>query len=200
MAVALLSWSAAAPLAQAFYNPNTGRWLSRDPIEERGELNLNGFVKNRPAGAFDPDGRDDLECHIWLNRDTSFWKPPLEGKPCCCKPPGFVVFGPIEDDGSDATGFRMRLPSPPEARGCWKDLATRWTTCIRADGTSGIQPVCTDSTTCSFAGIRYGTYVIGVHIRYLSCVNGVWAFVYRKYAASCTHTLDWLGRDKFECN
>lgn len=32
--------------AQAFYDPGQGRWLSRDPIEERGEVNLYGFVEN----------------------------------------------------------------------------------------------------------------------------------------------------------
>jgi RHS repeat-associated protein len=29
-----------------YYNPSTGRWLSRDPISERGGLNLYGFVEN----------------------------------------------------------------------------------------------------------------------------------------------------------
>jgi hypothetical protein len=33
-------------LAQAFYDPNTGSFLSRDPIEERGGENLYGFVRN----------------------------------------------------------------------------------------------------------------------------------------------------------
>jgi len=29
-----------------FYDPNSGRWPSRDPIEERGGMNLYGFVRN----------------------------------------------------------------------------------------------------------------------------------------------------------
>ena len=29
-----------------YYNPSTGRWLSRDPIEEQGGLNLYGFTSN----------------------------------------------------------------------------------------------------------------------------------------------------------
>ena len=29
-----------------FYNPQTGRWISRDPIEEEGGINLYGFVGN----------------------------------------------------------------------------------------------------------------------------------------------------------
>ncbi len=39
--------------AQAFYNPSTGRWLSRDPIEERGGINLYGFVENSPVDLTD---------------------------------------------------------------------------------------------------------------------------------------------------
>ena len=36
-----------------YYNPSTGRWLSRDPIEENGGVNLYGFVSNDPIGATD---------------------------------------------------------------------------------------------------------------------------------------------------
>jgi hypothetical protein len=45
-----------APVAQAFYNPDTGRWLSRDPIEERGGMNLHAFVNNNPLRYVDPLG------------------------------------------------------------------------------------------------------------------------------------------------
>lgn len=40
-----------------YYNPSTGRWLSRDPIQEKGGKNLFAFVRNCPIGAYDPDGR-----------------------------------------------------------------------------------------------------------------------------------------------
>lgn len=58
------------------YNPSTGRWLSRDPINEPGfnvlirsqnpfnvdeEKNLRGFVRNNPANDYDPLG---LSCCI----------------------------------------------------------------------------------------------------------------------------------------
>ena len=42
--------------ASAFYNPGTGRWLSKDPIEERGGYNLHGFVVNDPLNKIDPLG------------------------------------------------------------------------------------------------------------------------------------------------
>jgi len=38
------------------YGVSEGRWRSRDPIGERGGLNLYGFVKNRPVDLFDPFG------------------------------------------------------------------------------------------------------------------------------------------------
>lgn len=43
--------------AQAFYNPSTGRWLSRDPIEEKGGRNIYCFVNNTTTLTFDTDGR-----------------------------------------------------------------------------------------------------------------------------------------------
>ena len=42
--------------AQAFYNPSTGRWLNRDPIEELDGPNLYAFVHNNPANRVDKDG------------------------------------------------------------------------------------------------------------------------------------------------
>ena len=44
-----------------YYNASTGRWLSRDPIGERGGLNLYGFVKNNPLAKVDFLGRVGLE-------------------------------------------------------------------------------------------------------------------------------------------
>ena len=39
------------------YDPVHGRWRSRDPIEERGGVNLYVFVRNRPVDRVDPVGR-----------------------------------------------------------------------------------------------------------------------------------------------
>ena len=38
------------------YDPNMGRWLSRDPIGEAGGVNLYGFVSNSPTKKIDPLG------------------------------------------------------------------------------------------------------------------------------------------------
>ncbi|WP_339132894.1 MAG: RHS repeat-associated core domain-containing protein [Candidatus Electrothrix sp. GW3-4] len=39
-----------------YYSPDTGRWLSRDPIGEEGGLNLYGFVRNDGINDTDPKG------------------------------------------------------------------------------------------------------------------------------------------------
>jgi RHS repeat-associated protein len=41
------------------YDGATGRWLSRDPIEEEGGLNLYRYVHNNPVNLFDPLGLAD---------------------------------------------------------------------------------------------------------------------------------------------
>jgi uncharacterized protein RhaS with RHS repeats len=45
-----------------FYDPLTGRWPSRDPIGERGGLNLYGFIGNNGVGKWDYLGLQDLSC------------------------------------------------------------------------------------------------------------------------------------------
>jgi RHS repeat-associated protein len=39
------------------YDSSIGRWLSRDPIGEKGGMNLYGYVGNDPISYVDPDGR-----------------------------------------------------------------------------------------------------------------------------------------------
>jgi RHS repeat-associated protein len=51
---------ATAPLyyyGYRYYDPITGRWPSRDPIEEKGGVNVYGFVVNSPVGSTDYLGK-----------------------------------------------------------------------------------------------------------------------------------------------
>ncbi len=41
-----------------YYNPETGRWVNRDPIEEDGGVNLYAFCRNEPLNKIDPLGHD----------------------------------------------------------------------------------------------------------------------------------------------
>src|SRR5438128_8789164 len=42
------------------YDPDLGRWLSRDPIGEAGGLNLYGYVQNNSVNLWDPLGLDAI--------------------------------------------------------------------------------------------------------------------------------------------
>ncbi len=44
-----------------YYDPKTGRWPSRDPIGERGGVNLYGFVGNDGVGKWDVLGRSPFD-------------------------------------------------------------------------------------------------------------------------------------------
>jgi hypothetical protein len=55
-----LCWTMAAmvlatsvQLATAFYDPSTQRWINRDPVGERGGVNLLSFARNQPSGIRD---------------------------------------------------------------------------------------------------------------------------------------------------
>jgi RHS repeat-associated protein len=43
-----------------YYIPSTGRWLSRDPAEERGGVNLYSALRNDPGSWIDPLGLDTI--------------------------------------------------------------------------------------------------------------------------------------------
>ena len=56
-------------IGQCYYNASTGRWLSRDPIGEKGGHNVYAFVLNGPLGRFDKDGREAFTVppHNWTD-------------------------------------------------------------------------------------------------------------------------------------
>jgi RHS repeat-associated protein len=52
-----------------YYNPSTGRWPSRDPIEEAGGVNLYGFLNNAPVSGVDYLG---LKLSVDTDYDPAF--------------------------------------------------------------------------------------------------------------------------------
>ena len=52
-----------------FYSPQLGRWINRDPIEERGGLDLYAFVGNSPLDRVDPFGQWGREVHLNKTRE-----------------------------------------------------------------------------------------------------------------------------------
>ena len=98
-----------------YYNPVTGRWISRDPIGEDGGLNLYGFVGNDPVNDADYIGMeailkpiraltnpcDDssvaariLDCAITINAGHAYFVDEDSGEPI----PGSGIIGDAELD------------------------------------------------------------------------------------------------------
>ena len=59
-----------------YYSPDMGRWLSRDPIEEQGGLNLYGFVNNDPVNKWDKLGMSYVcsKYEVWKEEYKKFTK------------------------------------------------------------------------------------------------------------------------------
>jgi uncharacterized protein RhaS with RHS repeats len=100
LAVAFLLLS--THVGQCYYNPGTGRWLSRDPVEERGGLAVYSFVRNNCLGRIDPQGLSD---------DVYFgWTPfPLAPGPFTRGRGGEVWETP--SGGQYPEGIRFRVPT-----------------------------------------------------------------------------------------
>lgn len=86
--------------ALAFYNPQTGRWLSRDPIGEKGGMNNYASCRNTPLGFIDARGRIPL---------GPFW--PILGDVCdaarC-----WAHLHEIRDQATDAANQAMNILDP----------------------------------------------------------------------------------------
>ncbi len=65
-----------------WYDPNLQRWLNRDPLGERGGLDLYTFVGNDPLNRYDPDGE--------------IWPGPVIGAILCLAALAAVIWEEIE--------------------------------------------------------------------------------------------------------
>ena len=89
--MALLAWlTFSTPEARAFFNPLPGRWLSRDPIGERGGKNLYNFAANDPLNYIDTDGRfTGTKCSVCGEWYQGFHQ--CKGPPPVPDPVGFAI-------------------------------------------------------------------------------------------------------------
>ncbi len=93
------------------YNPLSGRWISRDPIEEAGGVNLYEYVENGPLSDIDPDGTATfVEFNIgdWIKKILEWLKKCIPSKPPKKppeEPPGGGDGGAPPDDGDDGPPY-----------------------------------------------------------------------------------------------
>ena len=93
-----------------YYQPQTGRWLSRDSIEERGGLNLYGFARNAPQQYFDIHG--SIAVTMGSVRQSASLSPRSSGP---------SIPGPTPQPGPG----QPPSPNPPPSRQCRIDICCK---------------------------------------------------------------------------
>jgi RHS repeat-associated protein len=92
-----------------FYYPNLQRWLSRDPINENGGVNLYGFVRNDPIRRCDAFGQADDEVG-WPYPDPKPGQPPPQYPPPMHLPkPPLKIFRKYNCSCCDETTINYNL-------------------------------------------------------------------------------------------
>jgi RHS repeat-associated protein len=76
------------------YDSNTGRWLGRDPIAEKGGLNLYGYALDDPIDLVDPLGLASTTMSITITPNGAYQPPSvlITAKSDCCKHLEFIQY------------------------------------------------------------------------------------------------------------
>ncbi len=102
-----------------YYNPVTGRFLSRDPLGYVPDLNVYRYVRNNPGRWIDPSGLDVRAIEYPGGGNIDHPMPaqphipidiPIEYQP------GGSIDHPIDQGGSKTPGFEPEPPTPPGGR------------------------------------------------------------------------------------
>lgn len=88
---ALLLFMVFTNLSHGFFDPTAGRWISRDPIGERGGVNLNAFLENAGVTRID---------HLGLHELGDDQKPNHAQPDCKCSITIDVAHGGMRESGS----------------------------------------------------------------------------------------------------
>jgi RHS repeat-associated protein len=163
-----------------FYDPITGRWPSRDPIEENGGVNLYGFVRN--------DGINRLD-YLGLSPETDLgdWSAPSfseEGKECNSDPVKasdvkMKVTGTFpsgnKTGGKDHVDVSIAFAWKIEGSNAYVGPKWKYHTCFRCAAAQAVPntgncayiPRCNDQASCNF--VACDPQSTRVDMWYLSC-------------------------------
>ena len=162
-----------------YYDPVTGRWPSRDPIEERGGMNLYGFVGNDGV-----NGWDYLGMTVAGEAPPPFPLFPLEGSECSL-PSSDLEDLDLSASFDRSTYTRSEAETLPMT--LWISyrfsneyyIGPQWvyTTCHRRpeaqpspvdpNAKNGHMPWCDNGMTCKFSASRQ--QLVDVEFHFLSC-------------------------------
>lgn len=177
----------------AFYNPEQGRWLSRDPMGDpsfheivgvrgramvRSDANSYLFARNSSTRLIDPLGlevQDPPDKH-YPHED--------EGEDCCCGPTSCSVEFDADVTGS---GLKIRVKPSVTSVGCCSDLHIRTWTCSYGDQTCWDTPL-----NDWFWPVVQGDYVyVHTYLSYLACSGnpGAWEWDYEMVTSICERSL-----------
>ncbi len=113
-----------------YYPPSTGRWISRDSINEKGGINLLAFVRNDPVRNLDVFG---LKCRVALRCDGVVRSGLRLGTHC-----GLVIetddgVKDFDGSGGDENIRGLAAGTAGDATGPWTDLPASVCACIFAN-------------------------------------------------------------------
>ena len=109
------------------YNPTDGRWISRDPIEEKGGFCLYIYIHNRLYTWFDYSGLDFavivVDC-VFFKENGCFGDGTAKCIFACTCPKGWLPFGTTYPNAPCSTGTQIRcireiLSTPPPKEVPW---------------------------------------------------------------------------------
>jgi RHS repeat-associated protein len=115
-----------------YLNPSTGRWLSRDPVEEQGGLNLYGFVGNDGINHYDAFGLmtiqqlDALIAKLKREVEAQNWK-------CCCSKQKLIQSAFLQSVSVNGTTATVATHIKTSHGDCPIDIiGYYWWNCFRA--------------------------------------------------------------------
>jgi uncharacterized protein RhaS with RHS repeats len=126
----LLTLAASLQITLGYYDPAAQRWINRDPIGERGGINSQSIVSNKPTEQTDPLGLYEFSHGLggpifYFCRAASDW--------LCAQAAGASVLAQLKtagidgnDDRSGGNAFRRCLVACQASKACGAESAQRY--------------------------------------------------------------------------